>query len=92
MIGSGTVLQVRSVATANSAAQAETCTRQFKWSVVGLLETRYLAQVTDNSGAKTAQCINQSGRSWGIGDIITVAIKSAAVRGAPVLLVTLWYS
>lgn len=47
------------------------------------LNVLYVVQVSDNSGAKTAQCINQSGRSWGIGDIITVAIKSAAVRGTP---------
>ncbi len=37
-------------------------------------------QVTDNSGAKVAQCINQSGRSWGIGDVITVSIKKAQPR------------
>lgn len=36
--------------------------------------------VSDNSGAKVAQCINQSGKSWGIGDIITVAIKRAQPR------------
>ena len=38
-------------------------------------------QVSDNSGAKVAQCITQSGRSWGIGDTITVAIKKAATKG-----------
>ena len=37
-------------------------------------------QVTDNSGAKIAQCINQSGKSWGIGDVITVSIKKAQPR------------
>jgi ribosomal protein L14 len=37
-------------------------------------------QVTDNSGAKVAQCINQSGKSWGIGDVITVSIKKAQPR------------
>ena len=37
-------------------------------------------QVTDNSGAKLAQVINQSGKSWGIGDIITVAIKRSQPR------------
>ena len=37
-------------------------------------------QVTDNSGAKVAQCINQSGKSWGIGDAITVSIKKAQPR------------
>jgi large subunit ribosomal protein L14 len=36
--------------------------------------------VADNSGAKVAQCINQSGKSWGIGDIITVAIKRSQPR------------
>ena len=55
-----------------------------RWSVLAT------PQVTDNSGAKTAQCINQSGRSWGIGDIITVAVKSAAVRGAPFLTLFLY--
>ncbi|KAK9902025.1 hypothetical protein WJX75_001543 [Coccomyxa subellipsoidea] len=38
-------------------------------------------EVSDNSGAKIAQCIQQSGRSWGIGDTITVAIKKAATKG-----------
>jgi large subunit ribosomal protein L14 len=38
-------------------------------------------QVSDNSGAKIAECINQTGRSWGVGDTITVAIKKAAPRG-----------
>jgi len=37
-------------------------------------------QVTDNSGAKVAQCINQSGKAWGIGDVITVSIKKAQPR------------
>ncbi|CAL5228447.1 g11584 [Coccomyxa viridis] len=37
-------------------------------------------EVSDNSGAKIAQCITQSGKSWGIGDTITVAIKKAAAR------------
>ena len=37
-------------------------------------------QVTDNSGAKLAQVINQSGKSWGIGNIITVAIKRSQPR------------
>ena len=36
--------------------------------------------VSDNSGAKIAQCINQSGKSWGIGDVITVSIKKAQPR------------
>ena len=36
--------------------------------------------MSDNSGAKIAQCITQSGKSWGIGDTITVAIKKAAAR------------
>ena len=45
-------------------------------------------QVSDNSGAKIAQCIQQSGRSWGIGDTITVAIKKAAPRGAPAAALT----
>ena len=36
--------------------------------------------MTDNSGAKEAQVINQSGKSWGIGDIVTVAIKRSQPR------------
>ena len=36
--------------------------------------------MTDNSGAKLAQVINQSGKSWSIGDIITVAIKRSQPR------------
>ena len=36
--------------------------------------------MTDNSGAKLAQVINQSGKTWGIGDIITVAIKRSQPR------------
>lgn len=39
-------------------------------------------QVTDNSGAKLVQCIQGSGTSWTIGDIITVAVKTA--RGGKV--------
>ena len=34
-------------------------------------------QVSDNSGARIVQCIEQSGRSWGVGDTITVAVKKA---------------
>lgn len=37
-------------------------------------------QVSDNSGARIVQCIEQSGRTWGIGDTITVAVKKA-IRG-----------
>jgi len=38
------------------------------------------SQVTDNSGAKVAQCINQAGRAWTIGDVITVSVKRAQPR------------
>ena len=34
-------------------------------------------QVADNSGAKTAACINQTGRVFTIGDLITVAVKTS---------------
>ena len=34
-------------------------------------------QVSDNSGARVVECIEQSGRSWGVGDTITVAVKKA---------------
>ncbi|KAK9827426.1 hypothetical protein WJX74_001273 [Apatococcus lobatus] len=34
--------------------------------------------VTDNSGARVVQCINQSGTAWRVGDTITVAVKSAS--------------
>lgn len=34
--------------------------------------------VTDNSGARIVQCINQSGTAWRVGDTITVAVKSAS--------------
>ena len=37
-------------------------------------------RVTDNSGARLVQCINQTGRSFGVGDLITVAVKKA-VKG-----------
>jgi Ribosomal protein L14p/L23e len=37
-------------------------------------------QVTDNSGAKVVQCINQTGKVWRIGDIITVSVKRAQPR------------
>ena len=33
--------------------------------------------VSDNSGARLVQCIEQTGRNWTIGDIITVAVKKA---------------
>jgi len=35
-------------------------------------------QVADNSGAKIVQCIQPSGKSYTIGDIITVAVKTAS--------------
>ena len=34
-------------------------------------------QVSDNSGAKLVQCIQPSGKSYTIGDVITVAVKAA---------------
>lgn len=34
-------------------------------------------KVTDNSGARVVQCINQTGTSFGVGDLITVAVKKA---------------
>lgn len=34
-------------------------------------------QVSDNSGAKIVQCIKPSGKSYSIGDVITVAVKTA---------------
>lgn len=37
-------------------------------------------QVTDNSGAKVVQCINQTGKVWRVGDIITVSVKRAQPR------------
>ncbi|KAK9804236.1 hypothetical protein WJX72_002728 [[Myrmecia] bisecta] len=33
--------------------------------------------VSDNSGARTVQCIQPSGRAWGVGDVITVAVQKA---------------
>ena len=38
------------------------------------------SQVTCNSGAKVVQCINQTGRVWSIGDVITVSVKRAQPR------------
>ena len=35
-------------------------------------------QVADNSGAKIVQCIQPSGKSYTIGDVITVAVKTAS--------------
>jgi hypothetical protein len=49
------------------------CKRFFR-SMIGSGST---LQVTDNSGARLVQCINQSGTTWGIGDVITVAVKKA---------------
>lgn len=37
-------------------------------------------QVSDNSGARVVQCIENSGKSFSIGDVITVAVKKA-IRG-----------
>lgn len=37
--------------------------------------------MSDNSGAKVVQCINQTGRLWSVGDTITVTVKKAAPRG-----------
>jgi ribosomal protein L14 len=34
-------------------------------------------KITDNSGAKTVQCINLKGIFASIGDIITVSVKDA---------------
>ena len=34
--------------------------------------------VSDNSGAREVQCINQSGQSFGVGDTITVAVKKSS--------------
>ncbi len=73
MIQNGTVLQV------GCCLRVRTLNISSPWLADADFAQR---QVSDNSGAKTAQCINQSGRSWGIGDIITVAVKSAVVRGA----------
>ncbi len=73
MIQNGTILQV------GRCLRVHTLNISSPWLADADFAQR---QVSDNSGAKTAQCINQSGRSWGIGDIITVAVKSAVVRGA----------
>lgn len=48
-----------------------------KEAVGGMIGSGTFLQVTDNSGAKVVQAILQSGRVARIGDIISVAIKTA---------------
>ena len=47
-------------------------------------------QVTDNSGARLVQCINQSGTTWGVGDVITVAVKKA-IKGKVAAGTVSWF-
>ncbi len=51
-----------------------------------MIQLRTMVNVADNSGAKLAQCVKVLGghhrKYAGIGDIVVVAIKSAAPKGA----------
>lgn len=51
-----------------------------------MIQLRSMVKVADNSGAKLAQCIKVLGghhrKYGGIGDIVVVAIKNAAPKGA----------
>lgn len=50
-----------------------------------MIQLRSMVNVADNSGAKLAQCVKVLGggqrRYAGIGDIVVVAIKTAATKG-----------